>query len=96
MKQIQAKNRKEWIRVNIDDNSRHHIDRIHKLAEKLLGIRISDSVLIRTAIESLRLDMLQGMFHAVDGADNKADILENASRFCDIMRERMKTVAEGK
>ena len=96
MKQIQAKNRKEWIRVNIDDNSRHHIDRIHKITEKLLGIRISDSVLIRTAIESLRLDMLQGMYHAVDGAENKADILENTSRFCDIMRERMKTAAEGK
>jgi hypothetical protein len=93
MKQLQAKNNSEWIRVNIDKTARHNIDRIHVLSEQLLGIRISDSVLIRTALESLRLDFLQGMYQAV--GEDKDKTLENATKFCDTMRKRLMKCALG-
>ena len=94
MKQIQAKNQSEWIRINIDEPSRHNIDRIHKVTQELLNVRMSDSVLARRALMLYRLHILEGMAKAYESSDDPEKRMEAVTRFCELERACIHKAAE--
>jgi hypothetical protein len=94
-RQVQGRNSVETQAAKLDEGSAHNLERINYLIETMLNEKVSNSVIIRRALEIYRLHFSEGMYHSYTRGRTKAQKAENLSQWCDLERMKLKGVAEG-
>ena len=94
LKQLQTKNNVGMVQFNMDSQSKHNLERAHKLTEELLSMKVSNGVILRRALFLYRLHFMENAYEALKDGD-QATMIEKAAAFVVSEKELLADAAEG-